>query len=79
MCHNVLAVKELKTRTRARLDSQGRFVIPAAIRKELDIRPGEAVVLKVQDGELLISSIRAGIRRAQAIAAKYTKERDRPS
>jgi AbrB family looped-hinge helix DNA binding protein len=62
-------------KTRGRLDKQGRLVIPVEIRKLLDIRPGEVVTLVVEDGDLKVRSIQEGIRRAQAIAGRYTKGR----
>ena len=75
MWHNFLVKKVKPEKARARLDQQGRLVIPAAIRKQLDLYPGELVILKVIEGELRVSSVRAGIRRAQEIAAKYTQGR----
>ncbi len=66
---------ESSHRTRARLDRQGRVLIPAEIRKELDLRPGEILTLLVEDGELKIRSVSAGVRKAQQIAAKYIKNR----
>lgn len=56
---------------RARVDRQGRLVIPAAIRAQLGIGPEQPVLLTVKDGELRVSSIPAAISRAQRLAAKY--------
>jgi AbrB family looped-hinge helix DNA binding protein len=67
--------KSIAIKTRTRLDSQGRLVIPAAIRKQLDLRADEPLTLQIEDGELRIRSVRAGIRRAQELAAKYVKGR----
>jgi AbrB family looped-hinge helix DNA binding protein len=59
---------------KARVDSQGRLVIPAAIRKSMGIREGgDEVSLRFEDGELRVWTIDAGIRRAQAIVAKYVE------
>ena len=58
-------------RTRGKIDPQGRLLIPAELRRQLEIEPGDRVVLRIVDGELLVTSIRAGIRRAQALNRKY--------
>jgi AbrB family looped-hinge helix DNA binding protein len=74
LCHNTIVVEiQGAHRTSARLDRQGRILIPAELRKELAMRPGEVLTLLVEDGELRIRSVSAGVRKAQAIAAKYIK------
>ncbi|MEX0782673.1 MAG: AbrB/MazE/SpoVT family DNA-binding domain-containing protein [Dehalococcoidia bacterium] len=60
-------------KARARLGTRGRLVIPAAIRRQLDLCEGEPLVIEVQDRTLVVSSPLAGLRRAQAIAAKYKR------
>jgi AbrB family looped-hinge helix DNA binding protein len=49
------------------------MVIPAAFRKSLDIKPGEVIVLRMEDDELRITTLRARIARAQRLARKYVK------
>ena len=44
---------------------KGRLVIPAAIREALGIGVGTPVVLRVEDNELRISTMRERLRRAQ--------------
>ncbi len=63
------------TSTRARVDKQGRLVIPAEMRRQMGIDEGGVVTLRLDGEELRVSSNRAGIRRAQAIAAKYAQGR----
>ena len=58
-------------RARARIGAGGRLVIPAEMRRALGLEEGTSVVLRVEDGELRVWSVREGIRRAQAIASKY--------
>jgi len=60
-------------RLRGRVDKQGRLVIPAELRRQLGIEAGGPVTLELDGYELRVSTIRAGIRRAQEIAARYTK------
>ena len=61
--------------TRSKLDSQGRLVIPAELRKQLGMKPGEPLTLSVRDGVLRVLTIKQGIRLAQEIAAKYVQGR----
>jgi AbrB family looped-hinge helix DNA binding protein len=51
------------------LDSAGRVVIPAAIRKRMGIKPGDEVMLwfEVAENELRIYTREHGIRKAQEI------------
>ena len=70
---NSLVMKAKPRRSRARMDQQGRVLIPAEFRKELDMRPGEVLTLLVEGGELKVRSVSAGVRKAQEIAAKHIK------
>jgi AbrB family looped-hinge helix DNA binding protein len=49
----------------ARINENGRIVIPAAIREQMGLKAGEAVVMEIEDGILRIESHRAHIRRIQ--------------
>ena len=49
----------------ARINENGRIVIPAAIREQMDLKAGEAVVMEIDDGILRIESHRAHVRRIQ--------------
>jgi AbrB family looped-hinge helix DNA binding protein len=68
----------MTTRTRppvrVKLDSQGRILIPTEIREELGMKAGDRITLLVEDGELVVLTFRAGIRRAQKIGLKYKLE-----
>jgi AbrB family looped-hinge helix DNA binding protein len=57
--------------TRTRLSENGRVVIPAAIREQLGLQPGDDLAILVVDGEIRISSLRQAIRRAQALVRRY--------
>ncbi len=56
---------------KTRLDQGGRVVIPAEYRRALGLRPGEEVILRLEDGEIRIISLAQAIRRAQAIVRQY--------
>jgi AbrB family looped-hinge helix DNA binding protein len=62
---------------RAHVDKQGRLVIPAEVRKSMGLgSDGGDVSLEVEeDGELRVTTLEAGIRRAQAIVRRHTKGR----
>jgi AbrB family looped-hinge helix DNA binding protein len=61
----------VSSRAISKLDSQGRLLIPAEMREQLGMKPGERLTLLVQDGELVVLTFRAGIRRAQRIGLKH--------
>jgi len=61
--------KPLKARTR--IGGGGRLVIPVEMRRALGMEEGVAVVLRVEDGELRVWTVREGIRRAQELARPY--------
>lgn len=41
---------------RVKVNSQGRIVIPAEMRCDLGIKPGDTVVVKIQDGRLAVET-----------------------
>jgi len=47
------------------MGEQGRIVIPAEIRRELDLEPGDELVAIVADGELVVRSRERALRRLQ--------------
>jgi len=59
--------------TRMRVNENGRVVIPASFRKALGIQAGDEVVLRVEDDELRITTLRNRIRQAQKLVRPYLK------
>jgi len=57
----------------ARVGENGRIVIPAAMREALGIVPGEELVLRVEDDELRITTMRHRIERARQLVRKHVK------
>ena len=55
----------MEQETRARINENGRIVIPASFRKTLGIQVGDEVVLRIEDDELRISTMKKRIERAQ--------------
>lgn len=63
----------MRLKTRARVNENGRLVIPAAFRKKLGIRAGDEVVLSVEGDELRITTLKRNIERAQQFVRKLVK------
>jgi len=54
---------------RAVVGKQGRVVVPAEIRRALDLQPGTVLTFTVRDGEAVMSTPLAAARKLQAIFA----------
>jgi AbrB family looped-hinge helix DNA binding protein len=59
--------------TRQRVNENGRVVIPASFRKALGINIGDEVVLRMEDDELRITTLKRRIERAQRLVRKHGK------
>ena len=59
--------------TRTRVNENGRVVIPASYRKALGIKAGDEVILRMEDYELRITTMKRRIERAQRLVRKYVK------
>jgi AbrB family looped-hinge helix DNA binding protein len=62
--------------TRLRIDENGRVVIPVAFREALGIRSGDEVVLRIEDDELRITTLRRRVERAQRLVRQHVKPGD---
>lgn len=60
--------------TRLKIDSAGRIVIPAEMRAAMQVKPGDTVTAEVVDGELVLLSREAAIRKAQQMVRRYVPE-----
>ncbi|MFZ0805327.1 MAG: AbrB/MazE/SpoVT family DNA-binding domain-containing protein [Candidatus Sulfotelmatobacter sp.] len=58
---------------RARINENGRVVIPAAFRKALGIKTGDQLILSMEDDELRITTVKRRIERAQRRVREYIK------
>jgi AbrB family looped-hinge helix DNA binding protein len=63
----------MSTETFARVNENGRVVIPASYRKALGIKPGDEVILRMEDNELRITTMKRRIERAQRRIRQYVK------
>jgi AbrB family looped-hinge helix DNA binding protein len=60
---------------RAKMNENGRIVIPAACRRLLDIKPGEDLILLVEDHELRVFSLQHSLQKAKAIVRLHAKNK----
>ncbi|MGB7845645.1 MAG: AbrB/MazE/SpoVT family DNA-binding domain-containing protein [Candidatus Acidiferrum sp.] len=63
----------MDTETRARVNENGRVVIPASFRKALGINAGDEVVLRIEDDELRITTLKRRVQQAQRLVRKHVK------
>lgn len=61
------------TEARMRLNENGRVVIPSEIRAALGIQAGDELVMRVEDDELRITTLKRRIERAQNQVATFRK------
>jgi AbrB family looped-hinge helix DNA binding protein len=61
------------TETRLRINENGRVVIPASFRKALGINVGDEIVLRIEDDELRITTLKRRVERAQRLVRKHVK------
>ena len=67
MIQNVMNTNESLTR----INENGRVVIPASFRRALGIKPGDTVVLRIENDELRITTLRQRVARAQQIVRRH--------
>jgi len=63
----------VNTETWQRVNENGRVVIPASFRKALGINIGDEVVLRMEDDELRITTLKRRVERAQRLVRKHVK------
>lgn len=63
----------MDSETRLRVNQNGRVVIPASFRRALGIRAGDELVLRIEDDELRITTLKRRIKQAQHLVRKRVK------
>ena len=61
---------------RARINEQGRVVIPSELRTLAGIKPGSEVILEACEGEVRIRSVEAAVQRVQEKYRRLAKGRN---
>jgi AbrB family looped-hinge helix DNA binding protein len=59
---------------RTKLESNGRVIIPAACRRQLQLEQGEELIVRVENDELHLISLKHALKHAQALTRKYAKK-----
>jgi AbrB family looped-hinge helix DNA binding protein len=62
------------TDIKTKLGEGGRVVIPAEYRKTLGLKPGDEVVLLLEEGEVRLLTPQRAVQRAQALVRRYIPE-----
>jgi AbrB family looped-hinge helix DNA binding protein len=70
---NHVIIYYMETETRLRINENGRVVIPASFRKAMGINAGDEVVVRLEDNELRITTLKNRIGRAQRRVQGYVK------
>lgn len=63
----------MTTDVRARVNQNGRIVIPSEFRNALGIHAGDEVLLRIEDDELRITTLKRRVERAQALVRKHVR------
>jgi AbrB family looped-hinge helix DNA binding protein len=59
------------TESHARINENGRIVIPSSFRRALGISSGDTVVLRIENDELRITTLRQRLAKAQQLVRKH--------
>lgn len=59
---------------KTQLKNSGRLVLPAKMRKALDIQPGDELVLRLENGSIRIIPLQIAIKLAQKAVSQYVPE-----
>lgn len=59
---------------KARIDNNGRLLIPSFFRHSLHLEPGEEVILYQDGNELKIRTFKESLNRARQLVKQYNKE-----
>jgi AbrB family looped-hinge helix DNA binding protein len=68
-----MEIHRMKSEARMRVNENGRVVIPAPFRKQLGINIGDEVVLRIENDELRITTLKRNLDRAQRLVRKHVK------
>jgi len=63
----------MDTETRLRVNDNGRVLIPAPFRKALGINAGDELVLRIEEDELRITTLKRRVQRAQERVQRYIR------
>ena len=61
----------MATTLTARLEKNGRILLPAAVRKQLGVKPGDQLLLHVSDDGVHLTTLPMAVRRVQEELRRY--------
>ncbi|MBW8308231.1 MAG: AbrB/MazE/SpoVT family DNA-binding domain-containing protein [Candidatus Paracaedibacteraceae bacterium] len=56
---------------RTKITAGGKVSIPSIYRKQLELKDGEEILMDIQEGQLVISSLRISLLKARHLISKY--------
>lgn len=56
---------------RVQIAANGRMVLPAGLRQQLHVEGGGLLIIREDDGKLVLESVDDAVRRAQALVRRY--------
>jgi AbrB family looped-hinge helix DNA binding protein len=59
---------------KTQINKSGRLILPAKLRKALEIQPGDELVIKLESGSIRIIPLQQAIKMAQKSVRKYVPE-----
>jgi AbrB family looped-hinge helix DNA binding protein len=59
---------------KTKINKSGRFILPAKMRKALEIQPGDELVIRLESGSIRIIPLQQAITMAQKSVRKYVPE-----
>ena len=62
------------TQVKTRIGEGGRIVIPAEYRQALGLNVGDEVILRLEDGQVHILTLKQAIRRVQELVSRYVPQ-----
>lgn len=62
------------TATKARINDDGRVLIPAAMRRALGLHPGQSVILQADADGIRLTTTQRALRQAQQSLRRYVRE-----
>ena len=67
---------QTEIKARCKIDPAGRILIPVEARQQLNIGPGDEVILEVHDGQMTVSTFQAVLRELQQEIGQRAKPGD---
>ena len=59
---------------RVQIAANGRMVLPASLRHQLHVEGGGLLIIREDEGRLVLESVDDAVRRAQALVRRYAPE-----